>query len=665
VFVLLLQAAQAAGAVVLALLFSGFRTQYHRDYLHHWSRSFWAMAVYLIGSALAVFTAFLPGQNPVLRVVLAALYLSAAYLQVAWLLVGTWEMARGRSFDGERLKRWLLIAVGIGVTSALLFAFDPDASRERVVVRVGLRYLVTGVAFLGVAWLLWKSGTLRTGIGPRLLTGAFLLYGLELTHVFVVQMVHFATGKVFLYLTFLGLFDLVIQLLIGLGMVIWLLEEERHRAALAAREVTHLAYHDALTGLPNRRMLLDRLEQAISQSKRDEEKVVVMYMDLDRFKVINDSLGHAVGDELLCAVATRLKHKTRAGDTVARLGGDEFALVFSRLHRAIDAVQIADNLLRTIRAPFSLVNRELFVSTSIGIAFYPEDGRDADTLLRNADIAMYRAKELGRNNYQLYVPSMNEQAVEKLELENELRRAITNRELSVHYQPIVDLSDEAIVGVEALVRWPHPVHGLVPPDRFLPIAEQLGLSDAIDDWVVPTACKQVREWQRRLGRPLRLAVNLSARPFQRPDLVFNLQQVLRETDFHARNLEIEITERIAMQNIEVGLDTLKQLRDLGVSVSIDDFGTGYSSLSYLRQFPVDRLKIDKSFVRDILADTTDRAIVTAMVPLAHSLGMQVVAEGVEQAEQRDFLRSLKCDLAQGYLFHKPLPPAELERLLGI
>jgi len=520
------------------------------------------------------------------------------------------------------------------------------------------------MALVAASLLLIRAAPFRHGLGPRLLGLALGAAALQQAHVLLLHVIPLEGLSPTAYGAVLALIDLLVSVGMGMGMGIWLLEEERRNAALASREVEHLAYHDALTGLPNRRLLLDRLDQAIAQARRADEKVVLMFLDLDRFKVINDSLGHAVGDELLCAVATRLKHRIRTGDTIARIGGDEFALLFQRVHRPTDAVQIADNLLRALRAPFNIANRELFLTTSVGIAFHPEDGNDGETLLRHADLAMYKAKEEGRNNLQLFVPAMKESALEKLELESELRRALSGRELGLHFQPVVELASGKVCGVEALVRWPHRTRGMIMPDRFLPIAEQLGLLDAIDDWVLAEACRALRAWQSSYRVDMRVAVNLSARTVQRPDFPFQLQQLLTETRLAPECLTLEITERTAIQNLEVGTDALARIRELGVGIAIDDFGTGYSSLSYLRQFPANVLKVDKSFVQEVLRDTADRAIIRAIVPLAHTLGMRVVAEGVESQAQCDLLRELGVDLVQGWHFHKALSPDEMEALLA-
>ncbi len=435
--------------------------------------------------------------------------------------------------------------------------------------------------------------------------------------------------------------------------------ERKHAEAQIAR----LAYHDTLTGLPNRLLFNDRLEQAILQAQRRTWRLGVLFLDLDRFKVINDSLGHGVGDRLLQALARRIASTLRTEDTVARLGGDEFTLLLPNVGRVEDVTRVAEKLLEAVRRPVRIDSSELFVSASIGISLFPDDGSDPDTLVKNADTAMYRAKELGRDNYQLYAPAMNATALEHLALETSFRKALSRDELLLYYQPILDLATGEPVGVEALLRWNRPGVGIVSPLDFIPMAEATGLILPVGPWLLKTACKQVKRWHETLRPGLRLAMNLSARQFQQPDVADFVRRALRAADFPPELLDLEITESWAMQNADAAILTMRELKGLGISLSIDDFGVGYSSLSYLKRFPIDKLKIDRSFIKDIPGDPDDTAIVAAVLALAHCLKLQVVAEGVESEDQREFLAGGGCDLAQGYLFSPPLPAAECERLL--
>jgi diguanylate cyclase (GGDEF)-like protein/PAS domain S-box-containing protein len=431
----------------------------------------------------------------------------------------------------------------------------------------------------------------------------------------------------------------------------------------AEEQVKHLAFHDALTGLPNRLLFQDRLNMAVLSAHRSGQRIAVLFLDLDRFKVINDSLGHSVGDELLRQVSARLGTSVREGDTVARLGGDEFTVLAAGIGGDDDSPTIGRKILSAIRLPFFIDGQELFITTSVGIAVYPTDGEDAEALVRNADTAMYRAKEQGRDNCQLYTPGMNSKALERLSLENRLRQAIHNEELILQYQPLIDLESGQIRGAEALVRWEHPELGLLPPGEFISLAEVSGLIVPIGEWVLRTACRQAREWHA-LGFPhLSIAVNLSARQFQQADLVDHVREALLLADLPAGSLDLEITESNAMQNAELSISTLWDLKNLGVRLSMDDFGTGYSSLNYLKRFPIDRIKIDQSFVRDVTSDPDDAAIAAAMIALAHSLQLTVVAEGVETESQLAFIREQQCDEMQGFLFSPPVPAERFEELL--
>ncbi len=425
----------------------------------------------------------------------------------------------------------------------------------------------------------------------------------------------------------------------------------------------HRARHDALTELPNRVLILERLRQAIARAQRGQRLLAVAYLDLDNFKNINDILGHDAGDALLRQVALRIGGVLRQRDTVGRQSGDEFILLLPDIARIEDAAVVAEKVLHTLSHPFVLNGREVYVTGSLGLSICPLDGEDAGSLLRNADVAMYRAKEEGRNAFRFYAPEMDAQMRVRLEIEHDLRLAIKRGELMLHYQPRVSLTTGEVLGFEALVRWNHPREGLIGPDRFIGVAEDTGLIMPLGDWVLQAACGQARQWQDRGAPGMRMSVNLSARQFRDPGLVERVERVLAETGLDPAFLELEITESTVMHDSEAAIGTLRALKKLGVTLSVDDFGTGYSSLSYLKLFPIDVLKVDRSFVRDVTTDPDDAAIVRAIVTLAHSLGLAVVAEGVEEAAQAAFLRYAKCDELQGYYFSRPLPGEAAERLL--
>jgi diguanylate cyclase (GGDEF)-like protein/PAS domain S-box-containing protein len=428
--------------------------------------------------------------------------------------------------------------------------------------------------------------------------------------------------------------------------------------------VRHLAHHDFLTDLPNRVLLNDRITQAISLAERNRTQVAVMFLDLDRFKTVNDSLGHTVGDKMLQEVARRLRGSMRSSDTVSRQGGDEFVILIPDMADAADVARAAQKILNAVAHPYSIDGHELATTPSVGISVYPNDGRDVETLLKNADAAMYHAKESGRNNYQFFTPDMNTRALERLSLERSLRRAIDREELRLHYQPQYDVRTRQIVGVEALVRWEHPDLGLLPPGRFIRFAEETGLILSMGEWVLREACRQNRAWQTQGLPPVRIAVNISAVQFRNTTLSQTVRNALEQADLESRWLVLEVTESVIMQDVERVTDSLEQLKALGLELAIDDFGIGYSSLSYLKRFPIDRLKIDQSFVRDITSDKDDAAITSAIIGLTRNLGLRTIAEGVETREQLEFLQLHGCDEAQGFLFSKPLPPEECTTILG-
>jgi diguanylate cyclase (GGDEF)-like protein/PAS domain S-box-containing protein len=428
------------------------------------------------------------------------------------------------------------------------------------------------------------------------------------------------------------------------------------------RRIWHLAHHDALTGLPNRALLLDRLEQALAQGNRHGHKVAVMFLDLDRFKSINDTLGHAVGDDLLKQVAIRLREAVRASDTVSRLGGDEFVIVVREVLVADDAGRVAEKIIAALSPVMAVDGHELRVTPSIGIAVYPDDGRDAYALMKNADAAMYHAKANGRNAYQFFAAPMNEKASRFFDLEQRLRAAVDLERLQLHYQPLVDLEQYRVCGFEALLRWPDAERGWIPPAEFIPVAEETGLILPIGEWVLRQAMVQGCEW-RRQGRPaLPIAVNLSARQFHQPGLVDLVSEVLADTGQPASLLELEITESTLMHDAADTLAKLRALSEMGVRLAIDDFGTGYSSLAYLKRFPVHKLKVDRSFVQDLEHDRDDAAIVAAVIQLARNLGLDALAEGVETGAQLARLIGLGCRSFQGFHLAHPLPPERADEL---
>ncbi len=426
----------------------------------------------------------------------------------------------------------------------------------------------------------------------------------------------------------------------------------------------HMATHDELTGLPNRRLFVDRLERALAQARRRQQKLVVLLLDLDRFKYVNDTFGHAMGDLLLHGLADRLKECIRESDTVARMGGDEFAVLLPEIAHEEDAAKIAQKILEIFTEPCDLGGNKVVITTSIGLSLYPEDGSDGEILMKNADAALYRAKEQGRNNYQFWTADLKLRSTERLVMENRLRVALDHEEFALHYQPQVDPRTGRIVGLETLLRWRHPDKGLLPPAAFIGLAEETGLIVPIGAWVLQTACAQAKAWQERGHPPVRIGVNLSPKQFRYHDLVKQISTILTDTGLEPRWLNLEITETLAMHDVEATAETLRALAALGVQISIDDFGTGYASMGYMKRFPIDVLKIDQSFVKEMTTGSENAAFVPAIIAMAHSLKLNVIAEGVESNEQLSLLQSHDCEGIQGYLFSRPVPAEECERLLA-
>lgn len=434
-------------------------------------------------------------------------------------------------------------------------------------------------------------------------------------------------------------------------------------AKFSEEKLRYLTHHDPLTALPNRLAFQERLQLDMHAAREKGRMLAVLFLDLDRFKLVNDSLEHAVGDELLKSVGKRLRHAMRSDDVVARLGGDEFAVISTGLLGENDAVIVARKLLEALSEPFRVANHELHISASVGASLYPTDGNDVQTLMKNADTALFRAKEAGRNTYRFYQSTMNAASFEQLVLVNSMRRAVEREEFEVYYQPKLDLHTAALIGVEALVRWNNPDLGLVLPGQFIPLAEETGLIVPIGERVLELACRQHSEWLRGGLPPISIAVNLSPRQFQRSDLAARIEHILRKNGMEPRYLELELTESGMMADTEISGETLRRLNAIGVTVTIDDFGTGYSSLGYLKRFPIRILKIDRSFIAEITRDPDSAAIVQAIIAMAHSMNLKTVAEGVETIEQLEQLRRLDCDELQGYLFSSPLPAARLTKLL--
>lgn len=449
----------------------------------------------------------------------------------------------------------------------------------------------------------------------------------------------------------------------GDALTVWGVCRDITDRKIAQHELYQLAHHDKLTGLPNRVLMDDRLQQAKALSHRMNSSLAVLFLDLDRFKIINDTLGHSVGDDLLRLVAGRLKKTLRETDTVARIGGDEFVILLSRVNSRSDVSILADKILKSLATPFELSGHELFITTSLGICMCPEDGQDSEDIVKKADIAMYHAKSLGRNNIQFYDNDMNQNASRRFVISNSLRRGLEQNEFCLHYQPKLDVATGRIVAMEALIRWEHPEFGFLSPMEFIRLAEENGLIMQLGEWVLREACIQNMRWQELGIMDLRIAVNLSGYQLQHVALLATIRKVLDETGMSPDHLELEITESVIMQNADFAVSILNAISEMGIHISIDDFGTGYSSLAHLKRFSVNTLKIDKSFVREVDSNSKDAAIATAIIAMGNSLNLNVIAEGVETQSQYDFLKNNNCDQVQGFLVCRPLPPDELIELL--
>jgi diguanylate cyclase (GGDEF)-like protein len=634
-----------AAALILLHLFFRFRG----PFLLQWSLACAALGAFHTTTALII-----AGRAPLPLSIAGG---AAAYAGLTLLLWGCFAVSDRKAVSVRLAQRIVLAsAAGGAVIGTIPFLLASSAAVHRYFSH-GLHALATFVALFGGLIAIRRF----RGAGFTFVAIALAVCGAASLFEFVTIMRTLLAGSGAVHFPTIALVSAGANVMFLLAAVLTVLEDQRESAATATSEIEHLAYHDTVTGLPNRSLFNDRLTVALQHAHRHRHKLAVLFFDIDRFKQINDSLGHTVGDRLLRAVAERIRGNVRGEDTVARFGGDEFTVLISVIARAEDAGRIASKILESLKAPIAIDGREFVVTSSGGIAMYPTDGADGETLLRNADTAMYRAKESGRNTFQFYASMMNHKALQALELENGLRRAIDKEEFVLYYQPLVDVPTGSVFGVEALIRWQHPQHGLLGPEKFIAAAEDSGVIVPIGRWVLHEACQQASAWHRQ-GHRVVMAVNLSARQFQAPDLLQQVAEALDASRLRPNFLELEITEGYAMQDVNRVINTLKELKKLGVRIAIDDFGTGYSCLSYLKNFPIDTLKLDGSFLRDI-GTLQDQQIALGVIALAHSLNVKVIAEGVETISQLAFLRANACDRLQGYLFSRPMPPSGFDGFL--
>jgi len=654
---------QAGAALIIACVFVGLKRRYWRPFITHWTWSWLALAVYATLRAVTLVVGY---QRTFVYVPHALLSMAsgvAGCLQLSWLLLGTYELTTGAPLDARATRRLLVAAAIGGAVLQGLFWWDPANAEVVYHLRVTVRRLLVAATALAAAHAISRTPRNSRAIGRRSVMLALLGLALHQVHFLALGTDPFIRREYPLWIATLGLLDVALYFGLAIGLVIWLLEDERQATMDAAAKIEKIAYHDSLTGLPNRQLFLNQMGMALHRARRTNTIVAVLFLDLDRFKVVNDSLGHAAGDLLLQTVSERIRSAVRGDDSVTRLGGDEFAVLCTEVGTPEDAMMVAERIIAAVKRPIQLEGQEVFVTTSLGISLYPADATQPEGLLKSADAAMYRAKAQGRDMVERYVPELGAAALEQLGLESHLQRAVEHDQLLVYYQPIVDSHTGRINGLEALLRWNHPERGILLPSEFIGLAEATGAIVPMGEWVLRAACAQVQRWRDRGLPHLRAAVNLSVRQLQHPDLVARIQQVLDETRLPAAHLEIEITESIAMRSSGRAIDSLRALKAKGVRVSIDDLGTGYSSLSALRLFPIDSLKIDRSFVHGVPNNTDDSAIAAAVIALGQTLGVNVIAEGIERPEQLAFFTDHRCAEWQGYLLVSPQTAAECEALL--
>jgi diguanylate cyclase len=658
-FSLWLYAAQALSAAALAAIFAAYFRAFRRQYLGLWSAGFFAMALFHVCAGIAVVLLVTRVGGAAERLGLTIYAQLAAYAQIALLVLGTLAIASGRRIARGVLVAGLAAAVLVALTCALVFLDEPAPAPYRLFARVGLRHLATGVAFVALAAVLLRSIDTSRGIGRRATAFAFAAWGLEQFGVFLLLLRQSLHGEAVAWTPFLGILDLTCLVFAGMGLVIWLLDEERARADAASEQVERLERYDVLTGLPNERTLRERIAAALDIAQSEGGSGALLLVDLDRFELLVGSLRTATAEHALMVVAARLQRVLPDArlPRPARLDGQRFAYLLPPLARGTVAERLALGVQAALAEPLDIgtaPGRALQLTASIGIARIPEHGDSAEALLKNATLAMQHVRERGGNAIATFSPELRARAQQRLALESELRRAFERQEFLLYYQPVVRPATRRLEGFEALVRWRHPERGVQAPGAFLAAIEELGLLPELDAWVMDTACARCALWNEKRETPLFVAVNVSAHSVRLEDFNRRVVDTLVRSGLAPAQLDLELTESTALADVQNAISVLNDLREVGVGASLDDFGTGYSSLSQLRQLPVRRVKLDRSFIADAANLRRDGAIVRALVSLAHGLGLEVVVEGVETEEQLQFCQRAGADFVQGYYFSPPM-----------
>lgn len=657
---MVLYVAQTIGALIIAAMLTRYYRVFQREHLRLWAGSFYALALYQASAAVALFLALQADSPFLIRSGATLVSQLAGYLNLAFAVAGTHAALSTSKKPDQWLRPLLIGACVIALVCTFAWFGQPDAGMQRMFIRVIARYAIGAVCFVGIGVALWHFQR-RAGLGARLVAIAMALYGLQLLHVVAIYVWNLVYGHDVAWAAYIGLIDLMAELCIGFGLVIWLLEGEHHRAESADIALRRLRDFDPVTGFPNRGRLLADLPRLLQQSN---QQTALLLLQMDQADVVTGTLGVVSFETVMAEVAMRMEQHSRPGwPRPSRLSDARLVQPIPRAGNTSELTAVANDLLASMRVPIYDSGQELALSASVGIAVSPQDADGAESLIVAAEAAAQSAHDLGGNRFQYYSAEMNTLALTRLGLQSELRQALLRGEMELHFQPLIGSDSERICGAEALIRWHHPTRGLLLPDMFVTEMNQLGLIEDLDRYALEHGCREACEWKQRYGSEISLSINVSTRSFQRSGFPNMVRTVLKATGLDPSRLELEIVESGAMNDPQRAIASLVRLREIGVRLALDDFGTGYSSLSYLRELPVDSLKIDRSFVDNVISSPRDAAIVAATITLAHSLGLDVVAEGVESAEQVAWFREHHADRMQGFYFSPPLDRTEMRRLL--